>query len=788
MPVGRSRHWLAAAFGIVLTMGCSGDDSPADDNDDNTPVNSPGTVEVSGEPFVGATLTATISDSNGVGGPVTYQWLAGGAEVSGASGPTYVPTSDDVGLTVSVRAEYTDDDGFDETVEADPTSVIRSMENVAGTVSIFGVPAVGRSLTAEVEDENGIGSSTFSFQWRADDQDIVGATAGELVLSLENVGQLITVQVAYTDDDGNEESIVSAALGPVTEDATNVEGSVSIAGTSLVGETLEANVVDANGVSGTIEYQWLADGAPIDGATAANYAPTVDERGAVMGVTVSYVDDDGFDEGPLEAAAADVVFSAIATGEASLAAAAAAALDGDVIGLATAAGGDDYTDMAEIEFAANGVLIKRTVDSDAVIRGATCLVFGGEGTVVDGLIFEGLDWLGGGLCDANGDASIFVRSTAGALRNCEFRSEASPRTVAADDPYHYLALKGVGNVVERNLFRGKDMDNEGAAITLFANTDAMSNQEHVIQYNLFESMLGKSGDPAARNSSAYAIQVGRTTGADSQGDGLFIIQYNRFDSIESEQRLMRVQSSANQILGNTIVDSLGMISLEDGFGNTVTRNVILSSGEDNDDGGIAFAPLGHAVTDNYINNLRTTSSQRGGLLVNTKPLTGAGNTAILATPGLDLTVEVSRNTVVNARRAVLFEDASCAVFPPLLDFDDNLVMNQSSAESINANTNGVDRDAVSDGDFAAASCALAPASTFDGNHFHSARLSESGAFDFNGGAGANVVGTEDGATFEVGADGLVLGTGADQGVGVDTSLLQVIEAAQVGPGSTWTAP
>ncbi|MEO0812746.1 MAG: hypothetical protein AAFY60_07775, partial [Myxococcota bacterium] len=233
--------------------------------------------------------------------------------------------------------------------------------------------------------------------------------------------------------------------------------------------------------------------------------------------------------------------------------------------------------------------------------------------------------------------------------------------------------------------------------------------------------------------------------------------------------------------------------LEDGFGSTVSRNVILSGGEDNDDGGISFAPLGHTVVDNYVTNMRTTSSQRGALVLNMDPLNGSGNTTILADSSLDLTVTVARNTIVNARQAILYDDGGtnsgtpeCQITNALLDFDDNFVSNQDSSNNPAGNTNGSGRAVVTDGDFVGDSCVLDAASSFENNHFYSDSLSQSGSFDFNGNAAANTVGAENGATVVIDeTTGLVDGSGPDAGVGVDTSILTIIDETMVGPGSTW---
>lgn len=779
---------LGILAAMLVLAGCHDEELPIPDNTPTPLINTPGAVTINGNPVTGQTLTAAVSDFNGISGAISYQWAAGGTNIAGATSNSYVVTAGEVGETITVSASYTDDEGFAESLTSAPTAAVSIPPNSTGVATISGVPSQGETLTASLTDGNGTAGSTFAYQWLGDSVAISGATAATYALTAAELGQVITVNVSYSDDDGYAENVTSAGVGPVTAGASNVVGTVSIGGTLVVGEALTATVNDPNGAT-TVNYQWAADSVDIPAATTQDYTLTAAELGKTMSVTVNYTDDDGFAEGPTSDTADDIVYSAIAVGETTLQAAAAAAVDGDIIGLASASG-DSYIDMAEVEFSANDLRIQRTANSTAVITGTTCIVFSGDNILIDGLVFNTLDWLAGSTCDADGDGSVLFSGDGNTLRNSEFLGEAYPRTVPIADPYHYIALQGVGNIIERNLFVGKDMDAEGSAITIFANIDVNANYGHIIRYNLFRDFLGKTGVSGNRDSTAHALQIGRTTGSDAQGQGLVTVQYNRFDTIQSERRIMRVQSGANTIHGNTIVDSLGLIALEDGYANTVSSNIILSAGGDSDDGGISFAPLGHTVIDNYINNLRTTSSQRAGLLINPDPMSGSGNLSIMGTAGLDFTVTVARNSVVNAQRAIQFEDADCAFLPPILDFDDNLVMNQSSGLSINGNTNGVGRNAVTDSDWVNAACTIDAASDFDNNHFYSSSLSQSGTFDFNGAPGDNVSGGEDGATYV--ADPvyplLVNGSGPDAGIGADVSLLNVIEAGQVGPGSTWTAP
>uniref|UniRef100_UPI0006609071 hypothetical protein n=1 Tax=Cardiobacterium hominis TaxID=2718 RepID=UPI0006609071 len=54
----------------------------------------------------------------------------------------------------------------------------------------------------------------------------------------------------------------------------NHEGTVTIAGDAKVGETLTATVNDDDGVPANVQYQWLANGVAIAGATGSSYQLT----------------------------------------------------------------------------------------------------------------------------------------------------------------------------------------------------------------------------------------------------------------------------------------------------------------------------------------------------------------------------------------------------------------------------------------------------------------------------------------------------------------------------------
>ena len=82
-------------------------------------------------PVEGDTLTAsnTLTDADGLSGPVSYQWLRDGVAIAGATGSTYTMVSADVGTVISVVASYTDDQGTSESVSSNPTSMVEVILN-----------------------------------------------------------------------------------------------------------------------------------------------------------------------------------------------------------------------------------------------------------------------------------------------------------------------------------------------------------------------------------------------------------------------------------------------------------------------------------------------------------------------------------------------------------------------------------------------------------------------------------------------------------------------------------
>ncbi len=102
-------------------------------------VNKPptGTISITGNAVQGSTVTATstLADADGLG-TFTYQWKAGGVNISGASSSTFVVTQDQVGLPLTVSVSYTDQKGFAENVMSAATAKVQGIYNISGPSSV----------------------------------------------------------------------------------------------------------------------------------------------------------------------------------------------------------------------------------------------------------------------------------------------------------------------------------------------------------------------------------------------------------------------------------------------------------------------------------------------------------------------------------------------------------------------------------------------------------------------------------------------------------------------------
>ena len=291
--------------------------------DVSTDTNAPATglPSIDGRAQVGETLTAdtsAIDDQDGmVDVPFTYQWLADDTDISGATGSTYTPVSDDEGKTIKVRVSFTDNANNTETLTSDATEA---------------VAAAPILLTAWFEETPESHNGTDAFTFRIAFSEDIGisykvfrdhsleVTDGEVTRAKRHNGRNdlweVTVQpdsdadvviVVEADRACDLEGAICARDGSgrrlsnrleltVARQNTPATGLLTIRGTLRVGETLTAvttGIEDADGIDeSTYTYQWLADDVEIGGATEATYTLVSADEGKTIKVRVSFTDNE----------------------------------------------------------------------------------------------------------------------------------------------------------------------------------------------------------------------------------------------------------------------------------------------------------------------------------------------------------------------------------------------------------------------------------------------------------------------------------------------------------------
>ena len=231
---------------------------------------------------------------------------------------------------VSATVSFTDDDGNAESLTYEPVYVPPPQ------------PTVRRIRHTTMPDDHN-GSDEFTFQIHFSEEPSLGfASVRDHVLTVTN-GDVTTVRRTTPGEnirweitlqpDGDED--VTVALPPTTDcsaqgavctasgkmlssissitvpgpgstsEQTQVEntpaaGQPAVTGDAAIGSTLSvdlSDVSDSNGLTGaSYSYQWLRSDLEISGAAGSTYTVVRADGGHNLKVTVSFTDDDGFDE------------------------------------------------------------------------------------------------------------------------------------------------------------------------------------------------------------------------------------------------------------------------------------------------------------------------------------------------------------------------------------------------------------------------------------------------------------------------------------------------------------
>ena len=213
-PQDAAQGWASDAFPYKIEVRGSFINNPA-----------AGEATVTGTPQVDETLTADtsgISDDDGLSNvSYSYQWIAGGLDIAGATGSSYTLTSNEQGKRIKVRVAFVDDRGNYETLTSKATPSVKA-EDQPGTVSLFPArPRVGTVLSAALTDPDGleggssgpaasVGSVSWSWARSSDGVTWTGVEAYDdgdsYVPTEQDEGMALRAEASYTDGLGSGKS------------------------------------------------------------------------------------------------------------------------------------------------------------------------------------------------------------------------------------------------------------------------------------------------------------------------------------------------------------------------------------------------------------------------------------------------------------------------------------------------------------------------------------------------------------------------------------------------------
>ncbi|MGC3953200.1 MAG: hypothetical protein QM804_02920 [Propionicimonas sp.] len=245
-----------------------------------------GTPTIAGSAVVGGRLTA----SAGTWGPApvtfSYQWLADGVAIPGATAAGYTVAAANLGKQLSVAVTGSKDGYQSQTRESARTGRVAAGSAPVARVnpSISGTPTIGKTLTAKPGSWS-VAGLTFRYQWLRNGVAIAGATKTSYVVASADAGKSLQVRVTASKPgllDGTATSAAVKAGKALTKTPTP-----TISGTAKVGKTLKAKAGSWKPSKVTLAYQWLRDGQPIAKATKSSYKLTKADAGRKISVRVT---------------------------------------------------------------------------------------------------------------------------------------------------------------------------------------------------------------------------------------------------------------------------------------------------------------------------------------------------------------------------------------------------------------------------------------------------------------------------------------------------------------------
>jgi Domain of unknown function (DUF4347)/Domain of unknown function (DUF4082) len=242
--------------------------------------NNPGSVSITGTATQNQTLTANVSDPDGLSGvTINYQWQQSGnngttwSNITGAASKTLTLVQAQVNQQVRVRAIYTDTLGSSENIFSTSTSAVANVNDL-GIAILAGSATTGANLKANIVDADGLAGVNINYQWQrlvsGNWTNIAGATAQSLTLTTTLLGLQVRSLATYIDALGSSENTVTSGVTVAAQNAIVLENQK--AGTT-------AWQIPATNLATNDEISGYADATSINKGQALNLKVSLAQAG-----------------------------------------------------------------------------------------------------------------------------------------------------------------------------------------------------------------------------------------------------------------------------------------------------------------------------------------------------------------------------------------------------------------------------------------------------------------------------------------------------------------------------
>lgn len=251
------------------------------------PVDNTAAPEITGTPRAGSVLTVSSGTWSVPGLTPAYQWSRDGVAIDGATAAAYTVVAADKGeqLTATVTVARA---GYEDAAATSAPVTVEDLPLLVTAPVVAGQGRVGSPLTVSTGawDESGL---TYAYAWLRAGTPIAGATAASYAPTAADLAAgSVTARVTASRAGGASGAPATATPTRVLAgDAATAGVAPRVSGIPVTGQVLSGTPGSWSAPGLTLAHQWLRDGAPIAGATAASYTLVAADAGAEVALRVT---------------------------------------------------------------------------------------------------------------------------------------------------------------------------------------------------------------------------------------------------------------------------------------------------------------------------------------------------------------------------------------------------------------------------------------------------------------------------------------------------------------------